>query len=151
CIHWWSLTRFRELSKEYARKPRQCDYCEKNDNHLIECSGCKAIQWETIRSLKGTLAVFVAHHRWKLLTPALSIGVVGALAFGAQPGVQLWQRRAEAQVAHDAQAHAVIDATTVVRGALIQLAAFCRTQEMTDPRCRDQWQNVLDQYQRLSW
>jgi hypothetical protein len=163
CIHLWSMARFSELSMEYAAEyakekktgstetERKCDYCPEA-NRLIVCSKCGVIQWATLRRWKkGAIAVFVAHHRWALLTPALSVGIVGALAFAGQLEARLWQQRADAQSGHDAQARAVIDATTGVRSALVQLAAFCRTGEIADSKCRDEFKTVLDQYPRLSW
>jgi hypothetical protein len=158
--HQWSIDRMAELPTSYpaATVIHDCHYCG-GGKAFVVCSHCGSIQWETLRSCKKgsasrwALAVFLAHHRWKLLAAVLSVVVVGTIAFAAQLQVHLWQRRADAQVAREMQAREVINAMTSVRSALLGLAAFCgtKTKDEFKKDCLDRFTVVVDQYHRLSW
>jgi hypothetical protein len=142
-----------------------CEYCGHDKAHFV-CHKCDSLQWRKLHFLNTqsenwTWGVFVAHHRWKLLSVFLPVVVVGTVAFGAQVRVEAWKkedaRKDEAQKKDAvrkeremAQGKEVIDAMIGFRSALPELLAMCGNSP-SDPTCRTRFEAFTKDYFKFSW
>lgn len=60
---------------------KKCKYCNHEKSKLV-CSACDSIQWSSEKGeIITSIAIFLAHHRWKVINTILTLLLIGPLLF----------------------------------------------------------------------
>lgn len=80
-VHRWSVfsAEFQSLEIGHDEK-NPCRYCG-NEKAGLVCPDCESVQWDPDNILRFT-GVYFAHHRHKILTALLAVGLIGPISFG---------------------------------------------------------------------
>lgn len=65
-------------------RPKKCKYCNSRVSKLV-CSECDSIQWDLKSgNTVPSIAVFFAHHRWKVISSIFTFFLIGPLFYAFQ-------------------------------------------------------------------
>jgi len=77
-----SISLVNKAAKVWDEVP--CKYCGNEMSKLV-CPACDSIQWNSKKGkLYSSIAIFLAHHRWKVINTILTLFLIGPLLFAVK-------------------------------------------------------------------
>lgn len=100
----WSIIEIKKYLEGDKKEQGTCKYCSSKPAGPLLCSHCNSIMWDWISSRYTQTAVFIAQHRWSVLTGFLALFIIApiSLIFGLKAEkvkeIDSVIRRAEAHI-----------------------------------------------------
>ncbi|WP_421948057.1 hypothetical protein [Phaeodactylibacter xiamenensis] len=79
-VNRWSIVEIKRYLKKAEPASSHCDYCHNSPAGPLLCSHCNSIMWNRIQSKYTQVAVFIAHHRWPVLSGFLALLVIAPMS-----------------------------------------------------------------------
>jgi hypothetical protein len=69
----WSIVAIKGYLAKGDLDTKSCDYCNANPSGSILCGNCNSVLWNRINGKLNAIAIFIAQHRWSILTGFLAL------------------------------------------------------------------------------
>jgi hypothetical protein len=69
----WSIVAIKDYLAKGDLDTKSCDYCNANPSGPILCGNCNSVLWNRINGKLNAIAIFIAQHRWSILTGFLAL------------------------------------------------------------------------------
>ena len=69
----WSIVAIKGYLAKGNLDTKSCDYCNTNPSGPILCGNCNSVLWNRINGNLNAIAIFIAQHRWSILTGFLAL------------------------------------------------------------------------------
>lgn len=79
-VNSWSIIEIKRYRASFQHEEQKCPYCSAENAGPLLCKGCNSIMWDWIRSRYTQTAVFIAQHRWSVLTGFMALFVIAPLS-----------------------------------------------------------------------
>lgn len=85
-VNIWSIAQIHKYLKDNREqieleRELPCDYCSKSPAGPLICSNCNSILWGRINSSMADVAIFIAQHRWSLITGIFALFLIAPMSF----------------------------------------------------------------------
>lgn len=144
-----SISLVNKAAREWGQT--QCKYCCYEKSKLV-CSQCDSIQWDSSEGkIFSSIAIFLAHHRWKVINTILTLFLVGPLLFSMKFHFEEVDKIEGKKQEINKEIQRIINYTNNIRPRLYNLKLNIETESIRNDYLTKEREYLVKNYHEYAW